>query len=354
MNKKTTLLALLLTATAAAWAQKIEIKNNVVDCGQVSYRSPVTAEFALTNKSNDLIVISDARTSCGCTTVDYPKDGLQGGATTMIRATYDAKQLGHFRKQVALYSKSLKTPIYLTMKGVVVEEVVDYSGDYPYQLGLLKTDINNIEFDDVNDGDRLHKKIHVFNTSSDVATPVVMHLPSYLTADVSPSSIAPGRSGVVTLTLDSKALKDYGLTQTSVYLGQFPGDKVSTEKEIAVSAVLLPDFQELTEEERLHAPQLNLSTKTLDLGPFNGKSKIKGDIMIMNVGESQLEIRSLQMFTSGLQVSLNKTRLQPGEVGRIRVTAIEKSLRNVRSQPRLLMITNDPTQPKVVIDIVTR
>jgi hypothetical protein len=58
------------------------------------------------------------------------------------------------------------------------------------------------------------------------------------------------------------------------------------------------------------------------------------------------------MFTVGLQVSLNKSKLAPGEYAKLKITAMERDLRLVRS-PRVLMITNDPEQPKVVIEVKT-
>ena len=55
-------------------------------------------------------------------------------------------------------------------------------------------------------------------------------------------------------------------------------------------------------------------------------------------------------MTVGLQVSLNKTKLAPGEYAKLKVTAVERDMRLVRN-PRVLMITNDPEQPKVVIEV---
>jgi hypothetical protein len=58
------------------------------------------------------------------------------------------------------------------------------------------------------------------------------------------------------------------------------------------------------------------------------------------------------MMTVGLQVSLNKTKLAPGEYAKLKITAVERDLKLVK-EPRVLMITNDPEQPKVVIEVKT-
>ena len=58
------------------------------------------------------------------------------------------------------------------------------------------------------------------------------------------------------------------------------------------------------------------------------------------------------MFTMGLQVSLNKTKIQPGETAKLKVTAVAAELKKSRSKnPRVLMITNDPDNAKVVVRV---
>lgn len=352
--KKLFISAVLLTlASLGASAQKIEAVNKVVDCGQTVYMSPATAEFEIRNKGGRATRIVDVRTSCGCTDVEYPREEIPADGKFTVRVTYDAQTMGHYDKLVDIYTAGNEKPLMLRMRGQVVREIVDFGGKYDFLLGNIHSDCNDIEFDDVNRGERPQKKIHLRNTTGETVQPVVMHLPDYLSAEVSPSKIAPGHSGVVTVTLDSKRLKDMGLTQTSFFLGAFPGDRVSREKEVSVSTVLLPKFDNLTASQIANAPRLNLSTTELNLGAFNGKKKLKGEIIIRNDGKTALNIKSLQMFTVGLQVSLNKQKLLPGETAKLKITAEERLLKTARSKPRVLMITNDPNLPKVTIKIIT-
>ncbi len=134
-----------------------------------------------------------------------------------------------------------------------------------------------------------------------------------------------------------------------MYLARNPGEKVSADKEISVSAVLLPDFDNISETQIANAPSIKLSSESLDLGDFGGKQSKSGTIIIENVGQSQLDIRSMQMFTAGMSVKLNKSKLKPGDQAKLKITVNRKQLRNARSKPRVLMITNDPQRPKVVV-----
>lgn len=344
------MLASWMALTASA--QQITTQHETVDCGQVKFRQPVTAEFQMKNDGNAPLVIERVLSSCGCTTVDYPKRRIAPGENFVVKATYDAKQMGTFYKQIGICAQGAASPFTLTMRGRVVETISNFDGSYDYALGMLKADAQEVEFDDVNKGDRPVQRIHIFNPTEQVMEPVVMHLPAYLTAQVSPSKVAPHHSAVVSLTLDSKRLHDFGLNQTSVYLGANPGDKISSDKEVVVSAVLLPSFENMTEEQKAQAPQISLSTENLDLGSFGRKKKLKGEILITNTGKSELEIRSMQMFTMGLQVSLGESKIKPGESEKLKVTAVAADLKKARAKrPRILMITNDPDHPKVTIKI---
>ena len=350
MKRNIIFAALLLGAALDVHAQRISAKHEVIDCGNVLYESPVTAKFELRNKGSDLI-IDTVRTSCDCVVADYPKGVISKGDNFTVEVTFDARQLGHFYKEAAIYSNASDKPLYLTMRGVVVDHLTDYTGVYDFTLGKVRADKNNIEFDDVNLGETPMQKIHFINNGSESVTPVVMHLPNYLTATVSPTTVAPGHTGVATITLNSTKLRSYGLTQSSVYLGMYPGDKVSDDKEISISAVLLPEFRNMSETQRRNAPVMKLSTETLDLGSFDGKADKSGTIIIENQGHSRLNISSMQMFTTGLKVRLNKSRLDPGESAKLKITAYRKQLKNARSKPRVLIITNDPNKSKVVIHV---
>ena len=349
MLKKIFITAMLLATLSTAHAQTIEATQELVDIGQVEFQKPATVSFKLKNLSGKPFRINKIQTDCGCTTVEAPQGVIEKGATYNVTATYDARTLGRFTKRAYLTLDNGQEPLRLTIRGVVVNEVVDFVGGYPYTLGALMVDNNEIEFDDVNRGAQPYQTIHILNTSDQPSQPQLMHLPPYLTAEVSPTTIMPGHSGKATITLDSHKLRDFGLSQTNIYLGFAQGDKVAVNKAIEVSAVLLPDFEELSDEELSIAPHIQISADTLDLGSFSGKKKKHGDIEITNTGKSTLDIRSLQMFNAGLKVSLNKTKLEPGETAKLRVTAIASDIKGAKRLPRILIITNDPDRPKVVI-----
>ena len=331
-------------------AQRLSVIKGTVDVGHTGYQQPVTAVFELKNKGIRKLRIDEVKADCACTAIDYPKQEIGMNEKFTIRMTYDARMLGHFDKQAAIYSNGSKKPVYIRMKGVVVTDIQDFEGSYPIEMGDLRTDRRDIEFDDVNKGDHPTQELHIFNNGTGIFHPNLMHLPPYLTALVTPERLAPGHAGKITITLNSELIHDYGLTQTTVYLAANPGDKISQDKEMTVSTILLPGFDTMSPESRLTAPKLQLSKEAVDI-VFGNKGKKSDIIDLTNTGQTELTIRSLQMFTGGLKISLGKRSLQPGETTRLKITAQRDELRKVRTQPRILMITNDPGKPKVVINI---
>lgn len=345
------LLIALLPVNASA--QKLVAEKTTVDVGRTGYQMPVTATFEFRNKSHRHLKISDVRPDCRCTVVDYPHEPIAGNARFQVRMTYDARQLGHFAHQAAIVSNASDKPLYITMRGVVLADYVDLSSTFPVEMGDLRLDKDALEFDDVNKGFEQVQELMVYNNGTAVYQPNLMHLPSYLTAVMKPERLAPNRTGKLTVTLHSDRLHDYGLTQTSVYLAGNPGDKVRQDHEISVSAVLLPPVLDMTAEQRRLAPKLSLSKEHIDIN-FDGKRKKTDVIELTNDGLSELDISSLQMFTSGLRVSLGKRRLAPGQSTRLKVTAMRDELSRQRRRPRILMITNDPDRGKVVIEVRSR
>lgn len=59
----------------------------------------------------------------------------------------------------------------------------------------------------------------------------------------------------------------------------------------------------------------------------------------------------MQMFTAGMNVSLSKSKIAPGETAKLKITVNGNAMKQIKQRPRILMITNDPQQPKVIIEV---
>ncbi len=343
-------LILLTTAAIPLSAQVLHPVKKHIDCGQVLFNSPYTVDFEIETDSKKHITIDSIDSGCECIDIDYPKK-IRGGRNFVISAKFNARMLGHFYKYILVYADGSREPLELSFSGVVKTEITDYGRSYPYEINGLRTDFEELEFDDVNKGDVLQTIVHVMNPGTKTVEPTIMHLPDYLKAEATPEKLKPEAAGEIRITLNSEALHDYGLSKSTVYLGTTIGEKISPDKSIPVSVVLLPPTEDLTEAQRLNAPHISLSTDTLDLGTFDGKDKKHGKIEITNTGKSTLSIKSMQLFTAGIQIKLNKQKIEPGKKANLKITAVREQLKKKGAKPRILMITDDPDKSKIIIHI---
>ena len=344
---------MLLGSGLSVFAQpKASFDKTMHEFGTILWKNPVTATFKITNKGDKPLVISNVTTSCGCTVTDWTKSPILPGKTGEVSSTFDAKALGRFRKSIGVYCNASDKPVYLSFRGEVTADPKNYTFTHPYQIGAIRLNKEEIEFDDANRGDKPTIELLIANTSDRVYTPVLMHLPPYLKMEAEPKVLLKGKKGTVKLMLDASQLKDYGLTQTSVYLSRFSGDKVSEDNEIPVSAILLPDFSRMTANDSLNAPAIRISETDIDLSvPLIKKKKASHDILIANAGKTPLVISKLQVFNSSVGVSLKKTVLPPDGMTKLKVTIRKRDVGNKKHHLRILMITNDPLRPKVEINI---
>ena len=330
---------------------KATFDKKVHEFGVVLWKHPATATFTIKNDGDKPLVISNVTTSCGCTVADWTKTPIAPGATGTVFSTFDAKALGHFYKDIGVYCNAADRPIYLMIQGEVSADPKNYTLTHPFEIGAIRLNKDAIEFDDANKGDKPTMEILVANTTNEVYAPVLMHLPPYMEAVAVPERIGKKGTGKIKVTLDTDKLPKFGLTTATVYLSRFPGDKVGEENAIPVSAVLLPDFSHISQQQRLNPPAVELSTEELTLPSLAENEKKSQKIVVKNVGKSDLEITDLQVFNSALGVQLKKRVLKPGASTKMKITAYGKYLKKVKGTPRVLMITNDPNCPKIIVKV---
>lgn len=348
----TTLYILAAVALTAIAQPRFASNTEMHNFGQVEWKHSATAQYTITNTGDQPLVLTEVEPDCACSVAQWTQTPIQPGEKGTISVTFDAEALGRFQKSVAIYTNAQPHLVYLKFNGEVVQKITDFTKAHPYLIGQIRIDKNNLDFPDMQHGEQSVMQISVVNLSDRPYEPILMHLPPYLQMEKEPNVLQKGEKGLITLTLDSEKLTDFGLTQTSVYLARFAGDKVGEENEIPVSAILLPDFSGMTDAEKANAPVINLSSKDMDMVPMlTKKTKARQDITITNQGRAPLQISKLQVFHPAVGVSLKKSVLQPGESTRLRVTVEKKNIGKTRRHLRLLMITNDPTQPKVEINI---
>lgn len=121
--KKLILIAVIALVSYAAQAQaKIEFKSETIDYGQLAKGSDGVRVFEFTNTGNEALIISDVKSSCGCTVPEKPKDPIAPGKTGEIKVKYDTKRVGPIRKTVTVYSNASEPIKALKIKGEILDD----------------------------------------------------------------------------------------------------------------------------------------------------------------------------------------------------------------------------------------
>lgn len=351
MNNRTMIVGLLLAAATGAWAQpRAVVDKETVTLGDILWKKPATVRYKLTNKGNKPLLITEVEPSCGCMNADWSRKAIAPHASAELSVSYDAQLLGHFQKEVLVYTNASEEPLVLSLSGVVRSEITDYAESYPVQMGTWHLDRNHIEFPDAEKGSTPKVELQLVNGSDKPAEPVLMHLPHYIEAKAVPEVVMPGRAGKVELTLHPDRLPSLGLVHTSVYLSRHAGDQVGEENEIRVMGVALPDFSQLTPQQLALAPKTELSADHLEI-VMKGKKKVAQTLVITNRGRSELTFSEVQVTAPSINVSIPRRSLLPGQSAKVKITALAQYLKKYNTTPRVWMITNDPHRPKVEIKV---
>lgn len=103
-------------------AAKIEFKDDTVDYGKIENGSNGVRTFTFTNTGNAPLVITNVKSSCGCTVPKKPTAPIAPGKKGEIEVKYDTKRTGFIRKTITVTSNAtnVKNGVsYLKIKGEI-------------------------------------------------------------------------------------------------------------------------------------------------------------------------------------------------------------------------------------------
>ena len=351
MKRKLFLAIICFLSSFVTTKAQLKFEQKEADMGQIEWYQTGKIKVNVTNAGRKSVRIKDIKTSSCQLKAEWPQKSISSGGSAVLTFTMDGALLGHFEKNAFIYTEGSDNYYLLKVKGDVVQEVVARQNVFAYKIGDIEVSSDYIEFDDASKGDTPNFVLNIHNGGKTMYTPELMHLPPYLSFRAEPAALRPGHSGKIIVTLDTREVEDYGLKQTSVYLSRFQGDKVGQENELAVSSVILPPVDTTSVIQSALAPHLEISSTELTLPPMGSKKKVKGKLLLKNTGKSSLEIGSLQVFHPAVNVSLGNAKIAPNKITKLNISVLREYLGKSRSRLRVLMTTNDPKTPKVIVNV---
>lgn len=119
--KKFALIALvaIFGFTAQAQQAKITFKNDTIDYGTIAKGSDGLRVFEFTNTGDAPLIITDVKSSCGCTIPKKPDGPVAPGASSTIEVKYDTSRVGPIRRSITVTSNASEPMVALKIKGEV-------------------------------------------------------------------------------------------------------------------------------------------------------------------------------------------------------------------------------------------
>lgn len=96
---------------------KVYIKHTNISLGQFNWQQEQQVKFTLKNTGDNLLIIENVSTSCGCTSVSYSKEPIRPRNSAILNVSYKADHPEHFNKTITVYCNADSSPILLRIAG---------------------------------------------------------------------------------------------------------------------------------------------------------------------------------------------------------------------------------------------
>ena len=92
-----------------------------INFGEIIEGEKVNLEFKIKNTGKGDLIITNAKASCGCTQLEYPKEIIKPGDKESISVTFDSKnRKGKQKKTIRLTTNTTPSIKILTIEGMVL------------------------------------------------------------------------------------------------------------------------------------------------------------------------------------------------------------------------------------------
>lgn len=332
---------------SAQQAEEIVFSEETFDFGTIREADgPVIHEFSFTNNGLDTMNVVSVRASCGCTTPKWTKEAVPPGGVGIIQAQYNPRNRpGTFNKSLTINASSSKQPYKLYIKGHVVPQAQAVEDELRTQMGVLRLKYRSLNMGKVKTTDEPGtKQFDVYNASNgEVAFSDQMLAPAHIKLNFEPKVLSAKSRGKVIISYDAKLRGDLGFMNDNVtfYTNEQGEDSV---KSISIYATIEEYFPPMSKEELDKAPKLKIADAVHDYGRIKPDKSLSTEFVLVNNGQSNLNIRKAKGNCSCVSADLKKTSLKPGESTKLKVKFNPEG-RKGNQQKSITVYSDDPLAP---------
>ena len=97
----------------------IKFEKTVHDYGTIEQGANGDCEFVFTNNGTEPLILSNVRSSCGCTIPSWPREPIMPGKSSAIKVHYDTNRIGGIAKSITVSTNGTPERIVLSIRGTV-------------------------------------------------------------------------------------------------------------------------------------------------------------------------------------------------------------------------------------------
>ncbi len=101
---------------------ELTFEKEIIEFGTINQNENGLRVFKFTNTGNAPVVITQVKTSCGCTVASKPEKPVLPGESAQIEVNYDTKKIGKFSKSVTVISNAKNPNKVLKIKGEIIKK----------------------------------------------------------------------------------------------------------------------------------------------------------------------------------------------------------------------------------------
>jgi hypothetical protein len=124
--------------TKTASGPVIKFDKYTIDYGTVDYNADPFRTFKFTNVGNEALVIKSARSSCGCTVPEWPKEPIPPGGTGELKVRYATDRPGPINKSITVTTNAESADVVLNITGTVKSKPAEAPAVPQGQSNMLK------------------------------------------------------------------------------------------------------------------------------------------------------------------------------------------------------------------------
>jgi len=98
---------------------EFKFEKEIIDYGKITQNSERIRVFEFTNIGTAPLIITNLRSSCGCTIPKKPTEPIMPGKKGKIEVSYDTSRLGGFSKIITIFSNAKNERKTIRIKGFI-------------------------------------------------------------------------------------------------------------------------------------------------------------------------------------------------------------------------------------------